>query len=761
MTQQTIETGRQQAGREGGIGYRWGVAMAQHRRIVVAVWLVLIAACAVAYPQLNGRLEAMEFHADKAESTRITELLAAHYPDLGAEQLALVFDSEQRTIDDPAYRAIVERAVADLRGVPGVRVAVGPFQGDQKSQISASRHAALAVVGIDGTIPQRAELAGELQERAGQCSGDGVIVGLTGFSPALRDLMEIEVADSGQAEALGLPVAFALLILALGTVVAALVPVMVALSGLLLAFGGLFLLSHVMATSSLLLAVATMIGTGIGLDYAMFVVSRFREELAKPGGSSAAGVAHACGIAIATAGKTIVASGFIVMISLCSLVVVRAPVFRGIAVGVVIAVVATLMVALTLLPAVLAMLGSRVNRGALPARWQPLETRPGSAADPATGRWARWSRIVMARPVVFGIAATLVLLVAAAPLTGIRYGMDMGTAAMGHTASGKAGRVASENFAPGLLAPITIVVTGAGDTPLNAAATGEAQNFLTALRSDERIEQVLPIQRDGRIFAMVVAKPAFDSAEADQLVREIRDRATALPGDVLVGGATAEFADMSDEITGKLPLVLALVLCCSFVFLIAAFRSIALPIKAIVMNLLATGAALGITVAVFQWGVGESVLGFHSTGFIQVFLPTMVFAILFGLSMDYEVFLIRRIKEFWENSARTAADNEYAVAAGLQHTARPISAAAAIMVVIFGSFLTASVLELKEVGLALAVAVAIDAALVRLVLVPALMKLFGTWNWWLPGSGTPVRVGVSVRTHAPAQAGSAPDVRAP
>ncbi|WP_433199609.1 MMPL family transporter [Nocardia sp. CA-107356] len=751
MAQEMGGTGARGVDGERGIGYRWGVAMAQHRRIVVGIWLVLIAACAVAYPQLNGRLEAMEFHADQAESTRITELLAAHYPDLGAEQLALVFDSSERTVDDPAYRAVVERAVTDLRGVPGVRVAVGPFQGDQTSQISASRHAAMAVIGIDGAIPARAQLAGELQERAGRYAGAGVSVGITGFSPVLHDLMQIEVADSGQAEALGLPVAFVLLILALGTVVAALVPVMVALSGLLLAFGGLFLLSHVMGTSSLLLAVATMIGTGIGLDYAMFLVSRFREELAKPGGSSPAGVAHACGIAIATAGKTIVASGFIVMISLCSLVVVRAPVFRGIAVGVAIAVLATLVVALTLLPAVLAMLGPRVNRGALPARWQPLETRPGAeATDPASGRWTRWSRIVMARPAVFGIAATLVLLVAAAPLAGVRYGMDMGTAAMTQTASGKASEVASANFAPGLLAPISLVATGPGDSPLTSTAAGAVQSFLTALRADERIEQVLPIHRDGRIFAVVVAKTAFDSTEADRLVREIRDRAATLSGaDVLVGGVTAEFADMSDEITGKLPLVIGLVLCCSFVFLIAAFRSITLPIKAIVMNLLATGAALGITVAVFQSGIGESLLGFHSTGFIQVFLPTMVFAILFGLSMDYEVFLIRRVKEFWERSARTAADNEYAVAAGLQHTARPISAAAAIMVVIFGSFLTASVLELKQIGLALAVAVAIDAALVRLVLVPALMKLFGTWNWWLPGSvGSVVPVQVSVRTDA-------------
>ncbi|MEV6258551.1 MMPL family transporter [Nocardia sp. NPDC051929] len=754
MAHRTVEAGRRHTNSDQGIGYRWGVAMAQHRRIVVALWLILIAACAVAYPQLNGRLEAMEFHADRADSTRITELLAAHYPDLGAEQLALVFDSRERTVDDPAYRAIVERAVAELRGAPGVQMAVGPFQGDQKSQISASRHAAMAVIRIDGAIAARAQLAGELQERAGHYSADGVSVGITGFSPILHDLMQIEVADSGQAEALGLPVAFVLLILALGTVVAALVPVMVALSGLLLAFGGLFLLSHVMSTSSMLLAVVTMVGTGIALDYAMFVVSRFREELAKPGGSSPVGVAHACGIAIATAGKTIVASGFIVMISLCSLVVVRAPAFRGIAVGVATAVVATLAVALTLLPAVLAMLGPRVNRGALPARWQSLETRPGTeATDPTSGRWARWSRIVMARPAVFGIAATVALLLAAAPLAGVRYGIDMGSAAMTETASGKAGKVASESFASGLLAPITLVATGPGDSQLSSTSATAVQDFLSALRSDPRIEQVLPIQRDGRIFAMVVPGTSFDSTGADRLVREIRDGAAALPGaQVLVGGVTAEFADLSDEITGKLPLVIALVLCCSFVFLTAAFRSIALPMKAIVMNLLATGAALGITVAVFQWGLGESLFDFHSTGFIQVFVPTMVFAILFGLSMDYEVFLIRRVKEFWEDSARTAADNEYAVAAGLQHTARPISAAAAIMVAIFGSFLTGSVLELKQIGLALAMAVAIDAALVRLVLVPALMKLFGTWNWWLPDAtraGVPVPVAVQANAEAP------------
>ncbi|WP_406232937.1 MMPL family transporter [Nocardia sp. NBC_01009] len=743
MAQQTIHTDKPATARppEQRLAYRWGVAMAHYRRPIAVLWLLVIVTCAIAYPKLDGRLEAAEFHADNVESTRASELLAAHYPDLGAEELALVFYSAQRTVDDAQYRAVIERAVEDVGGVAGVRIALGPFQGDQKSQISASRHAALAIIGIDGDIPTRAALSDELQELAGHQSGDEVTVGLAGFSPGLRDLMEIEVADSGRAEAIGLPVAFALLIVALGTVVAAFVPVAVALSGLLLAFGGLFLISHVMGTSSLMLAVATMIGTGIGLDYAMFVASRFREELAKqPPGASPAGIAHACGVAVATAGKTIVASGLIVMISLCSLMVVRAPVFRGIAVGVVVAVIATLSVALTLLPALLALLGPRVNRGALPARWQPLETRAGAdAVDPATGRWARWSRTVMARPALFSIAATLVLLLAAAPLAGVRYGVDMGTAALSETASGKAGAIATDNFAPGLLAPITLIATGPDDTALSADAAGQVQTFLTELAHDERIDRVLPFQRDGRIFATVIAETPFDSPEANALVRDIRADAAGLPdSQVLVGGVTAEFADMSDEITRKLPLVVALVLCCSFVFLVAAFRSIVLPVKAIVMNLLATGAALGITVAVFQWGIGESLLGFQSTGFIQVFLPIMVFAMLFGLSMDYEVFLIRRIKEFWEDSPRTAADNEHAVAAGLQHTARPISAAAAIMVVIFGSFLTASVLELKQIGLALAVAVAIDAALVRLILVPALMKLFGTWNWWLP---TPVGEG--------------------
>ncbi|WP_342214965.1 MMPL family transporter [Nocardia cyriacigeorgica] len=336
----------------------------------------------------------------------------------------------------------------------------------------------------------------------------------------------------------------------------------------------------------------------------------------------------------------------------------------------------------------------------------------------------------MRRPVLFGTAAVAVFVIAAFPVFGIRYGLDMGTSALDDTPTGRATTALTTNFPAGALSPVEIIATGPGDTPLSGDAPERVNRFLTEIAGDERIATVLPTQlNDGRVLAMAIPSVAFDSMEATNLIRDLRTAAADAAGvEVRIGGSTAEFVDLSDEMTTKLPLVVALVLTASLIFLIAAFRSIALPVKAIAMNLLATGAALGITVAVFQWGLGENLLDFTSPGFVQVYLPTVVFALLFGLSMDYEVFLIRRMREYWD----ATGNNQHAVAAGLTHTARPITAAAAIMIAIFASFLTADILELKQLGLALAVAVFLDAALIRLVLVPALMRLLGDWNWWLP-----------------------------
>jgi RND superfamily putative drug exporter len=283
---------------------------------------------------------------------------------------------------------------------------------------------------------------------------------------------------------------------------------------------------------------------------------------------------------------------------------------------------------------------------------------------------------------------------------------------------------------------VQAIMTGSGDGPMTESQGHQASAFVGRLSEDHRVSYVLQEIDNGRMVATVILNVRIDSDAATELVRSLRADAGKLAGNggptVHIGGATAQYVDISEEISKKSPLVFGLVLAFSFVFLVIAFRSILLPIKAIIMNLLAIAATMGVTVAAFQWGAGESLFDFRSPGFIQVYLPTVIFAVLFGLSMDYEVFLIGRIREYWDGGA----SNEDAVAAGLAHTARPITTAAAIMVAVFASFVTAHVLEHKQIGFGLALAVAIDALIVRLVLVPALMRTFGRWNWWLPKIGT-------------------------
>ena len=326
----------------------------------------------------------------------------------------------------------------------------------------------------------------------------------------------------------------------------------------------------------------------------------------------------------------------------------------------------------------------------------------------------------------------MILVLAALPVGSLKYGIDLGIGSLGDQPSAQAQKVLARSFSAGAVSPIQIVVTGKGETPLDSAGTQHAKQLSDALGKDDRIAAVESVPGDGRVLLNAVPKVAIDSTAATDLIKYIRtDLAPRATGqDVFVGGATAQFADISKETTDKAPYVLILVLGLSLLFLLLVFRSVALPIKAVVMNLLVTAAAVGVTIAIFQWGHGTGLLGFTSVGFLQVYIPITVFVLLFGLSMDYEVFLIRRMKESWQHTH----DNAAAVASGIEHTARPIAAAAAIMVAVFGSFLTCGILELKQFGLSLAVAIALDATLVRLVLVPAFMRLLGDWNWWMPKS---------------------------
>ncbi|RJO79435.1 MMPL family transporter [Nocardia panacis] len=722
-----------------GLAHRWGAFVAAHWRTVLGGWAVLLVACAVCVPVLESRLRAPDFTVDTAESAHARQVLADHFPTIGAEQDVVVFDGHGRSVRTPEYQEAVTRALTAVRTTHDVSEVLGPFDGGPINLIAADQSSAIAIVSLVGTETRRGAIADEITGKLRRISSSTIYIGLTGHSPQQNDQIRVGVEDTTQAEAIGLPVALLLLVLAMGALVAAAVPVGMAVAGIAGAYGLIFLLSTLLHFDTLVLAVATMIGTGVGIDYSMFLVSRFREELAHTGiEDRRAGVRRAVAVTVDTTGRNILASGLIVMISLGALFVVRVPIFRAVAGGVAAAVAAALLISLTLLPAVLAGLGHRINAGSLPARFQPPDTR----AVRGESRWERWAATIMRRPVVFACAALGVLVLSALPLAGMKFGLDAGVQALAEQPSGRATQVIEQKFASGLLAPLQIVGTTRADGPLDAEQARRTREFFAKIGDDHRIAQVLPETVEGRAVATVILRIPFDSTDATDLVKSLRADARKIgesDGPVLrIGGATAEYVDFGNEITDRSALVFGLVLAASFIFLIIVFRSVLLPIEAILMNMFAIAAAMGITVAIFQWGLGENILDFHSRGFVQVFLPTVVFAVLFGLSMDYEVFLIGRVKEIWDRDG----DNESAVAAGLAHTARPISTAAAIMVVVFGSFVTAHVLEDKQIGFSLAVAVAIDAIVVRLILVPALMRLFGRWNWWLPsisGKRFPVR----------------------
>jgi RND superfamily putative drug exporter len=721
--------------------YRWGLLMARHRRAVFVVWILLLIGSIAAVPLMTSRLGNPDYSVTGSESAKVDTLLQRDFSALGNEQDVIVFDAGSGDVTSAASRTAIARVVSAARAQAGVTSVTGPFDQGAQGQVSKDHTAALALVALHGSGPDLTRESKAVGTAVRTTSAGGVRAWFTGFSPITNDLTVVETKDSERAESIGIPVALVMLLLALGAVTAALLPILFAIVGLILIFGVIALLTLGFTFDGFLVTIVTMIGTGIGIDYAMFIVSRFREELARRGvrrtpkdakaPDTSKEVSEAVGVALTTSGRTVAFSGVIVAISLCSLFIVDSPVFQEVSVGVIVTVLGTLLAALTLLPAVLAKLGPNVNRGALPRRFQPAEVR--TDLTPGRGGWARWAHAVMRHPAEAVIAVAAVLILAAWPLGDLRYGIDLGTASLQGQPTAAAQQVLTRSFGPGIVSPLQIVLTGPGDSPLSSADARAASTLADAVGRDHRVESVGTLTSGGRVLIDAVPSVPIDSSAATGLVDAVRHdlapKATAGTDAVVqVGGATAQFVDLSNETRAKLPYVLALVLGLSLLYLVVVFRSLVLPIKAVAMNLLVTAASIGLTVAVFQWGHGGGLLGFTSVGFLQVYLPISVFVLLFGLSMDYEVFLIRRMREVWD----VTHDNREAVAAGIEHTARPIAAAAAIMVAVFGSFMSANVLELKEFGLALAAAIALDATLVRLVLVPAFMRLLGNWNWWLP-----------------------------
>jgi RND superfamily putative drug exporter len=712
--------------------YRWGAGIGRRWQLVLVVGLLAAVLGGLAYQHLRAHLTGLDWEADRSESSQVGSFVEQHFPAQGVEQDLLVFDAGRNDIT--GCGPDISRILTAVRGAEGVTGVVGPFDPGANVQISANQHVAFAAVGLTGDPASRATRAQRIQQIVADNAAPTLRAWLTGLSPIFNDNLVVEESSAERGETIGVALALVVLVLTLGSLVAPFIPLLVTAVSLTVTFGALELAAAAFSFDSFVISCVTMIGTGIAIDYSLFVVSRFREELARQSRTGATGkdaTTAAVATAMATTGRTILIAGTVVAVSLCSLFVIRAPMYREIAIAIAAAVACTLACAMTVLPALLAALGPRVNRLSLLERWQPADIR--TTAGATSGGWARWARWVMRHPLPLGAAATLILLAAAWPLSGLRYGLDLGMTALQDTPSGKGATALSNAFTPGMLSPIQVTASGTGGQPLDAAQTTQIAALTDSLEHDPHIAKVDVLDNAG--YRLITALPTtpVDAPATTRIVEHIRAQAKALPHstsgpEIHVGGPTAKFIDLAHVTRAGAPLVLALVLGSSFLFLLTMFRSVALALKAVVMNLLTTAASVGLTVAIFQWGWLASVLGFTSVGFLQVYMPVTIFAVIFGLSMDYQVFLVRRIREEWLETG----DNTGAVVAGIAHTARPITAAATIMVCVFGSFITSDVLEMKQLGFGLAVAIAIDAALVRLLLVPALMRLLGRWNWWLP-----------------------------
>ena len=736
---------------------------------VLGVWVVLLVAATLSYPHLAKNLSAPDYSVTGSDSAQVTDIIQSDFTAAGAEQDIIVFDSATLKVTDKEYADAIDRVVKAIKKKPWVVAVISPLDAGAEAQIAKDKTAAYATMGLNGDDRQRADRSAELQDVVKDAVGTAPVEAyMTGYSQSSNDLTEVENADVERAESIGVPIALVVLVLTLAAVVAGLLPLVTALCSLLFTYGMLSLLITWRPVDSFLLSIVTMLGVGISIDYSLFIISRYREELvrARDAGDPEP-VVTAVGVAMRTSGRTILFSGSIVMISLFSLFIVKSPMFIGMALGAVLVVLCTLFTSWTALPALLAALGRHVNALSLPKRLQPASLEDKAAESSG---WGRWARTVLRHPWL-AIPAAALLVLFAVPMFGMTLGIDLGLSAVADTATGKAETILTEKFSPGLLSPIQVLATHRGSGELTKDDLTTIDDFTRAMAKDARVDQAYSISTlldqtvgdvspqgietlvqdpqmasyvdmivnvdsgSDRTIITVVTKAPIDSVQAQDLVGDLRDtvipKYTADGGpEMLVGGETAQFDDLGEETLSKLPSVMVIVLVLSFCYLLLVFRSLLIPAKAVLMNLLATFAAFGLTAWVFADGHLESLFGFTSVGFVQTYLPIMVFAVLFGLSMDYEVFLVGRMQEEWLKTG----DNDQAVVAGVAHTARVITAAAAIMAAVFGCFIVADVLELKEFGFALAIAVVLDATLIRLLIVPAVMKVAGgKANWWLPG----------------------------
>jgi RND superfamily putative drug exporter len=692
--------------------YRIGRAGVRRRRLVLLAW-ILIAVGVIVGGQVSGGKTSDVFEVPGVESQRALDILENDFPTVAGTSAQLVFAVDQGTLSDPAPAAAVEAAMADIAAQPDVND-VGELQRSPDDRIAyvdvqysrpSSEIRDAAYGGLEATMDAtnhggavRMELGGDLPSEAAQ-------------------------PEFGGQEFIGLLVAVVVLLLAFGSVIAMGLPIALALVGLATSIGIITVISSAVDVNSVAPTLAAMIGLGVGIDYALFIVTRHRENL-RLGFT----IEEAAGRAIATSGAAVVFAGITVMIAICGLAIAGITIVTvmGLMAGLTVAVMVAL--ALTLLPALLGFAGHKIDAVRLPG----TKAHSGGAnnSDKETV-WHRWGRQVSAHPWRYLIIGVVSLSILAAPVFSIRLGMtDNGTMPESITTR-RAYDLLGEGFGPGFNGPLLLSVE------LNGQSVDSLVPLEQAIAADPGVKAVDPLHvNDGGTAALLRVYPTTSPQDGatTQLIHRLRDNvipqalAASPNANVYVGGQTAMFIDLSDKVSSRLPWFIGAVIALSVLLLTMVFRSVAVPLKAAVMNLLSIGGAYGVIVAVFQWGWLKGLFGLEQTVPIISFLPMMMFAILFGLSMDYEVFLLSRIREEYLDGH----DNDSAVIEGIAATARVITSAALIMISVFAAFVLSPDPSIKMFGLGLATAVLIDATIVRIVLVPATMKLLGNWNWWLP-----------------------------
>ncbi|MFF4169204.1 MMPL family transporter [Streptomyces sp. NPDC001744] len=692
---------------------RWCV---RHRLLAVLLWLLALGGTG-AGALLAGNAYSNDYEAAGTESGRATALLDRGFRGLGGDSDTIVWHSDRGSVRADAVR---ERTTAMLREVaelPGVAAVTSPYE-DAAGRISEDGRTAYATVTFAEQADDIPEAEAEaLVDTAKGAATDGLRVELGGSAVALT-----EASGGHAAEVVGVAVAAVVLFLAFGSLAASALPIATALVGVGIAYSGIVLLGHLMTVADFAPMLGMLVGLGVGIDYALFIVTRHRKGLKR--GLS---VAEAAETAVATTGRAVAFAGATVCIALLGMLILRLDFLNGVAVAASLTVVLTVAASVTLLPALLSLIGPR----ALSRRERRTLAEHGPRPDLPTGFAARWSAFVERHPKRLGAAAVVVMAVLALPALSLHLGTsDQGNGPASATTR-KAYDLLADGFGPGVNGPLTLVAA------LDGADDRVALDRLPAvLRATRGVADVSPIAYNGpgdTAVLTVVPDSSPQSRATSELVDRLRRDVLPRAGegaslDVNVGGVTASYDDFAEIIVGKLPLFVGVVIALGCLLLLLAFRSVGIPLKAAVMNVMAVAGAFGVVVTVFQWGWGSELLGLGSAGPIEPFLPVIMVSVLFGLSMDYQVFLVSRMYEEWLETG----DNRRAVRVGLAETSRVINSAAVIMISVFLAFVLSGDRVVAMFGIALAAAVALDAFVLRTLLVPALMHLLGGANWWLP-----------------------------